>query len=178
MAIRRQEDVSDFSEFVAARSAALFRTSFLVVGDYQLAQDLLQEALVKVYVAWPRLRDKTKAEPYARRTIVTTAISWRRRRSFHERPVAAVPDARSTDNTEQLAAHGQLWDRVRSLPPRQRAALVLRYYEDLSESETAALLGCSVGTVKSQLSAALSRLRVQVGADSDVLLPDDEKAIR
>jgi DNA-directed RNA polymerase specialized sigma24 family protein len=74
MAIRRQEDISDFSELVAARSGALFRTAFVVVGDHQLAQDLLQEALVKAYVAWPRLRDTTKAEAYVRRTIVTTAI--------------------------------------------------------------------------------------------------------
>ncbi|MDQ1585120.1 MAG: hypothetical protein QOJ90_2939 [Actinomycetota bacterium] len=178
MAIRRQEDISDFSELVAARSGALFRTAFVVVGDHQLAQDLLQEALVKAYVAWPRLRDTTKAEAYVRRTIVTTAISWRRRRSFHEHPVALVPDARNADQTERLATHDVLWEQVRSLPTRQRAALVLRYYEDLSEAETASLLGCSVGTVKSQVSAALGRLRKQVRPDSGVLLPDDEAVTR
>ena len=87
MAIRSQADISAFSELVATRSPALLRTAYLVVGDHQLAHDLLQEALVKAYVAWPRLRDVTKAEAYVRRTMVTTAISWRRRRSFHERPV-------------------------------------------------------------------------------------------
>jgi len=178
MAIRRQEDISDFSELVAARSGALFRTAFIVVGDHQLAQDLLQEALVKAYVAWPRLRDATKAEAYVRRTIVTTAISWRRRRSFHEHPVALVPDARNADETERLATHDVLWEQVRSLPPRQRAALVLRYYEDLSETETAALMGCSVGTVKSQVSAALRRLRKQVRSDPRVPLTDDEAVTR
>ena len=178
MAIRRQEDISDFSELVAARSAALFRTAFIVVGDHQLAQDLLQEALVKAYVAWPRLRDATKAEAYVRRTIVTTAISWRRRRSFHEHPVALVPDARNADETERLATHDVLWEQVRSLPPRQRAALVLRYYEDLSEADTAELLGCSVGTVKSQVSRALGRLREQISLGSGVLLPDDEAVTR
>jgi RNA polymerase sigma-70 factor (sigma-E family) len=178
MAIRRHEDISDFSELVATRSAALFRTAFVVVGDHQLAQDLLQEALVKAYVAWPRLRDVTRAEAYVRRTIVTTAISWRRRRSFHEHPIALVPDARNADETERLATHDVLWEQVRSLPPRQRAALVLRYYEDLSEAETAALLGCSVGTVKSQVSAALGKLRKQVPPDSGVLLPDDEAVTR
>jgi DNA-directed RNA polymerase specialized sigma24 family protein len=85
MAVRNQSDVSAYSEFVTARSARLFRTAYLVIGDYQLAQDLLQDALVRTYVAWPRLREVANAEAYTRRTIVTTAISWRRRRSFHER---------------------------------------------------------------------------------------------
>ena len=92
MAIRRQEDVSAFSEFVSLRSQALYRLAYVVIGDHQLAQDLVQEALTKAYVAWPRLRDRTKVEGYVRRTIVTTAISWRRRRSFHEPPVEHVPD--------------------------------------------------------------------------------------
>jgi RNA polymerase sigma-70 factor (sigma-E family) len=173
MAIRSQGDASGFAELVSARSPALYRTAYVVVGDHQLAQDLLQEALVKAYVAWPRLRDTAKAEAYVRRTIVTTAISWRRRRSFHERPVEQVPDA-ATDETDRLATHDVLWEQVCTLPPRQRAALVLRYYEDLSESETADLMGCSVGTVKSQVSDALAKLRERVGADSGVLLPDDE----
>lgn len=178
MAIRSQGDVSAFSELVAARSPALLRTAYLVVGDHQLAQDLLQEALVKAYVAWPRLRDAAKAEAYVRRTIVTTAISWRRRRSFHERPVDRVPDQRNADETERLVTQDVLWEQVCDLPPRQRAALVLRYYEDLSEAETAELLGCSVGTVKSQVSAALSKLRERVGLDSGVLLPDDQAVTR
>ena len=174
MAGRWQGDVSAFAEFVAARSHALFRTAYVVVGDHHLAQDLLQEALVKAYVAWPRLRDTTKAEAYVRRTIVTTAISWRRRRSFHERPVDPVPDTRNANETGRLATQDLLWEQVCSLPPRQRMALVLRYYEDLSEAETAELMGCSVGTVKSQVSVALNKLRERVGIDSDVLLPEDE----
>ena len=130
---------------VEARSTALLRLAFAVVGDHQLAQDLLQEALVKVYVAWPRLRDASAAEAYVRRTIVTTAISWRRRPSFHEPPVEVVPDRGHGDETDRLATHRVLWQQVRGLPPRQRTALVLRYYEDLSEAETAELMGCSVG---------------------------------
>src|SRR4051794_31187809 len=108
MAVRRQQDVSAFTDLVATRSGALFRTAYLVVGDHQLAQDLLQEALVKAYAAWPRLRDQSKAEAYARRTIVTTATSWRRRRSFHERPVENLPEASSGDATEQLAVQDAL----------------------------------------------------------------------
>jgi len=91
--VQQSRDAVAFSELVATRSAALVRTAYLVVGDHQLAQDLVQEALVKTYVAWPRLRDVSKAEAYARRTIVTTAISWRRRRSFHERPAQTISGA-------------------------------------------------------------------------------------
>lgn len=174
MAVRSQGDISAFADLVAARSPALLRTAYVVVGDHQLAQDLLQEALVKAYVAWPRLRDTTKAEAYVRRAIVTTAISWRRRRSFHERPVQLVLEERHPDETDRLATHDDLWEQVRALPPRQRAALVLRYYEDLSEVETAELMGCSVGTVKSQVAAALSKLRARIGIEAGVLLPNDE----
>jgi len=178
MATRSQEHVSAFADLVAARSTALLRLAYGVVGDQQLAQDLLQEALIKVYVAWPRLRDGSAAEAYVRRTIVTTAISWRRRRSFHEPPVETVPDAESVDEIESLATHDVLWQQVCGLPARQRAALVLRYYEDLSEGETAELMGCSVGTVKSQVSAALSKLRERVGRESLVSIPDDQAVAR
>jgi RNA polymerase sigma-70 factor (sigma-E family) len=174
MAIRSQADAAAFSDLVTARSPALLRTAYLVVGDHQLAQDLLQEALVKVYVAWPRLRDVTKAEAYVRRTIVTTAISWRRRRSFHERPIDAFPDVYDSDQAERLAAHDVMWKHVCSLPPKQRAALVLRYYEDLSEADTAEALGCSVGTVKSQVSEALGKLRTRVGPEFAATFPNDE----
>jgi RNA polymerase sigma-70 factor (sigma-E family) len=179
MATRSRERVSGFVELVEARSTALLRLAYAVVGDHQLAQDLLQEALVKVYVAWPRLRDPWRAEAYARRTIVTTAISWRRRRSFHEPPVDVVPDPEGdADQSDRLATHDVLWQQVRSLPPRQRTALVLRYYEDLSEAETADLMGCSIGTVKSQLSAALGKLRERVGPQSGVLFPEDQAVTR
>src|SRR5262245_36098700 len=179
MTIRSWQDMSEFSELVQARSSALLRTAYLVVGDHQLAQDLLQEALVKAYVAWPRLRDTSKAEAYVRRTIVRTAISWRRRRSFHERPTDVVPDAAGSDESESMVVHDVVWDSVVSLPPKQRAALVLRYYEDLSEADTAQVLGCSVGTVKSQVSTALAKLRERVGPDVALpLLPQDGTVTR
>ena len=179
MATRSREHVSDFAELVEARSTALLRLAYAVVGDHQLAQDLLQESLVKVYVAWPRLRDPSGAEAYARRTIVTTAISWRRRRSFHEPPTDVVPDpGGDSDQGDRLATHDVLWQQVRGLPPRQRTALVLRYYEDLSEVETAELMGCSTGTVKSQVSAALGKLRERVGPETGVLFPEDQAVTR
>ena len=178
MAKRSQDQISAFADLVEARSTAMLRLAYAVVGDYQLAQDLLQESLVKVYVAWPRLRDGAAAEAYVRRTIVTTAISWRRRRSFHESAVDAVPEEHGPDNSDRLATHDVLLDHVRGLPPRQRTALVLRYYEDLSEVETADLMGCSTGTVKSQVSAAVDKLRERVGPHSGVLFPDDQAVTR
>ena len=178
MVVRSQGDISGFSDLVATRSPALFRTAYAVVGDHQLAQDLLQEALAKAYVAWPRLRDTTKAEAYVRRTIVTTAISWWRRPSFHEHPAAVLPEPGASDATEEVATHDAVWPLVCRLPPRQRAALVLRYYEELSEAETADLMGCSVGTVKSQVSVALSKLRERLGDRSAVLFPHDEAVTR
>ncbi|MEO5710723.1 MAG: SigE family RNA polymerase sigma factor [Nocardioidaceae bacterium] len=178
MAIRRQEDISGFSELVAVRSRALYGAAYVLVGDHQLAQDLLQEALVKAYVAWPRLRDQSKAEAYVRRTIVTTAISWRRRRSFHERPVDRVPDISTADDTERLATADALWEHLRNLPTRQRAALFLRYHEDLSEAETAELMGCSVGAVKRQVFVALSKLRIEIDTHPGLQFLDDKEVTR
>lgn len=172
--MRHQRDVASFSDFVEARSAALFRTAYLVVGDYQLAQDLLQEALFKTLVAWPRLRDPAKAEAYVRRTVVTTAISWRRRRSFHERPADSLPEPSTLDRTEELVTYQLLLAHLGQLAPRQRAAIVLRYYEDLTESQTAEVMGCSVGAVKSQVFVGLGRLRERLGADLDLVSAGDK----
>src|SRR3954452_7891627 len=100
--MRQAPDVPAFTEFVEARSSSLFRTAYLMVGDHQLAQDLLQEALVKTLMAWPRLRDRGTVEAYTRRIVVTTSISWRRRKSFHERPSDALPERGSPDPVEAL----------------------------------------------------------------------------
>ena len=180
MAGHREEDgVAAFSEFVAARSSSLFRTALLVVGDHQLAQDLLQESLVKTYAAWPRLREVSNAEAYTRRVIITTSISWWRRRSSHERPVDHVPDASAPDQTEWLGDHDELWAVLSSLPPRHRAAVVLRFCEDLSERRTAELMGCSVGSVKRHTSMGLVKLRARIGPDFSLPInqPPDETAV-
>jgi RNA polymerase sigma-70 factor (sigma-E family) len=158
-----RRDSDEFCDFVASRSAALVRLAYLLIGDHELAQDLVQEALARVYVAWPRLRDIANAEAYTRRVITTTAISWRRRRSFHERPVEFLREPPSADPSEDLVVHEVLWAHLLALPPRQRAAIVLRYYQDLTEAQTADVMGCSVGTVKSQVFAGLSKLRGLLG---------------
>jgi DNA-directed RNA polymerase specialized sigma24 family protein len=127
MAVLRRADAEEFSEFAAARSGSLFRTAYLVIGDYQLAQDLVQESLTKTYLAWPRLRDVSNAEAYTRRVIITTCVSWRRRRSFGERPSESLPDLGLPDPTTLLPEQDELWAAVHRLPPRQRAAVVLRF---------------------------------------------------
>lgn len=162
-----------FAEFVAARSGALHRAAYLMVGDVGLAQDLVQEALTKTYVAWPRLRDPANAEAYTRKAITTTAISWFRRKSFAERPSDAIPDRVAAGPADAADERAWLWAALLELPVRQRAAVVLRYYEDLSEAQTAAAMGCAVGTVKSQVSAALTKLRERLGGDPALLPLDD-----
>lgn len=163
MAVRERREAA-FHEFVAVRSSSLFSTALLMVGDYHLAQDLLQESLVKTYLAWPRLRDVGNAEAYTRRVIVTTSISWRRRNSFHERPTKAPHDGVVADVADLIAADADLWAHLHALPPRQRAAVVLRYCQDLSEVQTSELMGCTVGSVKRHASRGLAKLRDRMGA--------------
>jgi RNA polymerase sigma-70 factor (sigma-E family) len=153
-----------FAEFATSRHSALYRYAYLLAGDRGLAEDLVQEALVKTYVGWHRLRDPNNAEAYTRRVITTIAIGWWRRKAWHaERPHDDVPDQAA--GHDDATARIWLWHELQQLPPRQRAALVLRYYEDLTETQTAEILGCSVGTVKSQVFDALKKLRARLGSD-------------
>ena len=167
-------DRAAFAEFAAARARSLHRAAYLMVGDPQLAQDLVQEALTKTYVAWPRLRDPHNAEAYCRKAITTTAITWFRRKGWNnERPTVALPEGPVNGHEEGVADRDRLWRALQALPPRQRAALVLRYFDDLTEAQTADALGCAVGTVKSQVSAGLAKLRAQLGDDVELLSPDE-----
>jgi RNA polymerase sigma-70 factor (sigma-E family) len=157
----------EFSELVHGCWASLYRTAYLLVGDHGLAEDLVQTALAKTYAAWPKVRQVEAAPGYARATLVNTASSWFRKRSWrNELPAEQLPDTGQshrdpTDRPAVVAALG-------ALAPRQRAVIVLRYFEDLSVAETARVLGCSEGTVKSQTYDALAVLRVQLG---DTVIP-------
>ncbi|WBB77631.1 SigE family RNA polymerase sigma factor [Micromonospora sp. WMMD882] len=162
----------EFREFVAARSGALLRTAYLLAGDWATAEDLLQTALTKTYLAWKRHGGIDAVEPYARRVLVNTSTSWWRRRWHGERPTEVLPERAADDEIEQQLDRDVLWRHLRALPARQRAVLVLRYYEDLSEAQTAALLDISPGTVKSQTSRALNTLRRRLGAEAALELPD------
>jgi len=155
----------EFREFVAARSAALLRSAYLLAGDWATAEDLLQTALTKTYLAWRRLGEIEAVEPYARRVLVNTATSWWRRRWHGERPTEFLPERAVADATEEQLDRDLLWKHVKALPTRQRAVLVLRFYEDMSEAQTAELLDISPGTVKSQTSRALGTLRQRLAAE-------------
>ncbi len=155
----------EFREFVAARSAALLRTAYLLAGDWATAEDLLQTALTKTYLAWKRLGEIEAVEPYARRVLVNTATSWWRRRWHGEKPTEVLPERAAPDQLEEQLERDVLWRHVKALPARQRAVLVLRFYEDMSEAQTAALLSISPGTVKSQTSRALTTLRHRLAAE-------------
>ena len=144
-----------FDDFVAARSRALLRTAYLLTHDHALAEDLLQTSLAKAWFAWKRIDGNP--EPYVRRILVNTYASWWRRKWNGEHPTEELPE----HATEETGAEPtDLWRAMERLPRRQRAVVVLRYFEDLTEVQTAALLGCSVGTVKSQCSKALAKLRI------------------
>lgn len=153
------EPRGDFDAWVAVRSTALLRTAYLLTRDHGLAEDLLQTALTKAWFAWRRIDGDP--EPYVRRILVNTYATWWRRRWNGEHATEELPEPSPTrDETDASDAGHDLWDALGRLPRRQRAVVVLRYYEDLSEAETARLLGCSVGNVKSQASRALAKLRI------------------
>jgi RNA polymerase sigma-70 factor (sigma-E family) len=151
----------EFEEFVLARSPALLRTAYLLVRDMQLAEDLLQTSLTKAWFAWKRVNGDP--EPYVRRILVTTSVSWWRQRWTHETPTAVIPERAMPVGSEWPKHGDEVWDALGRLPRRQRAVVVLRYVEDRTEAETAELLGCSLGTVKSQCFKALAKLRLDSG---------------
>lgn len=148
-----------FAAFVAARQRALLRAATLVSGDHHLAQDLVQDALMKLARVWRRV-GSGQPEAYVRRVLYRDLISWRRR---HRRErLGLVVDVPSADASAAVDERMALWAALTQLTVKQRAVLVLRFYEDLPEQQVAELLGVSVGTVKSQTHAALARLRAQL----------------
>ena len=150
----------DFRTYVVGRSPALLRTAYLLTGSRADAEDLLQTALAKTYLSWDRIRDREALDGYVRRVMVNTQTSWWRRRKVDEQPVDVLPErGGGRDDAADRDLHDALWTALAELPTRQRAMVVLRYYEDLSEAETARVMGVSVGTVKSTTSRALVRLR-------------------
>jgi len=159
----RSTDEERFTEFVRAHSGTLFRTAYLMTGDYQRAEDLLQTTLVRVYQRWSRVEGMDRPVAYARRIVVNQATSWRRLKSSHELPSVIHDEPAWADRMDELSEHDRVWRAVLSLPPRQRAVTVLRYYEDLSEVDIAETLGMAPGTVKSSAHAANRRLAEILG---------------
>jgi RNA polymerase sigma-70 factor (sigma-E family) len=147
-----------FEEFVAIASPRLLRTAFLLTRDAGHAEDLLQTALARAWRAWSRVDGDP--EPYVRRIIVNSHATWWRRRWRGEEPTADLPERPGESPQNAVDEREWLWQALGRLPRRQRTVLVLRFYEDLTEAQVAGLLGCSVGTVKSQASKALAKLRL------------------
>lgn len=150
-----------FCAFVEARLPALLRSAYLLTGSHARAEDLLQDVLLKVYLAWPRIRDTAAVEDYTRTALVRTHVSQLRRPSRHEVALPEAADeflAGATGAAVDVEQRDELWTALARLGPRQRAVLVLRFYEDLPEARIAEVLGVSVGTVKSQTARGLARL--------------------
>jgi RNA polymerase sigma-70 factor (sigma-E family) len=149
----------DFRDYVVARTPALLRTAYLLTGDRGDAEDLLQEALFRLSRAWRRVSESMSLDAYVRRTMVNLSTSRWRRHRVRTVTVAAVPEHSRADDADDVSDRDEIWQALATVPPRMRAVLVLRFYEDLSEADTAAVLGCAVGTVKSQTARGLVKLR-------------------
>ncbi|MQA84106.1 MAG: SigE family RNA polymerase sigma factor [Streptosporangiales bacterium] len=174
----REGEGEEFRDYVAARGAALLRTAYLLTGDHAEAEDLLQTVLAKTYLAWGRIQDRGALDSYVRRAMVNTHISWWRRRRIEEYPTDVLPDVPVADPTLHTDLREALWRALARLPRRQRVAVVLRYYEDLTESEVAQTLGVSVGTVKSTVSRAVAKLREDLGLRGEEEEEEEEEEAR
>ena len=165
----REHELS-LEAFARARVDPLLRFGFALTGDTERAADLVQEALLRTGMAWPRIRQREDVEGYVRQTIVRLNISWWRR-TRRELLVSVVPEG----SNPRESAHpdidaGPAWTALRALPPRQRTVLALRYLEDLDDLGIAAAMQCSVGTVKSQASRAMATLRRRLAVTTEELL--------
>jgi RNA polymerase sigma-70 factor (sigma-E family) len=156
--------VPEYDELYAALWPRLVRTAYAVSGDLGVAEDAVQIAFAKAYRSWWRISRLASPAAYVRKMAVNEVLNHRRRASLrHEVTRADLPERAVLGGPEDALAHDEMWRAVATLPPRQRAVLVLRYYEDLSEQQIADVLGCRPGTVKSQASAAIAALRARLG---------------
>ncbi|MEU0521733.1 SigE family RNA polymerase sigma factor [Streptosporangium sp. NPDC006007] len=157
----------EFHEYVVARGAALLRAAYQLTGHPSDAEDLLQAALFKTYLAWDRIQNRATLDAYVRRAMVNINISWWRRRRLDEYPSEEIPEPALAGGRGHLPE--QVEQALDRLPTRMRTAVVLRYYEDMTEPEIARALGISVGTVKSTVSRAIARLR------GDLTIPEQRQ---
>jgi RNA polymerase sigma-70 factor (sigma-E family) len=154
---------ADFTAYVHARQESLLRFAFLVTADPEAAKDLVQSALTKAYLRWDRISSLGAPDAYLRRIIVNEHTSWWRA-AWRHREVTSTPlvEVSTHPSSEQSPRDAELWAHIVALSPMQRAIVVLRFYEDLTEAQTADVLGCSVGTVKTHSSRAMERLRTRL----------------
>ena len=167
---------ADFTAYLQARQGRLLRTAYLLTGDQHQAEDLLQTSLAKLYLAWDRVHDRESVDAYVRRIMVNEHNSlWRRAWRRREQPTDEVPEVPTAPPSYDDGTGAALWAAVQTLPRKARAVLVLRYYEELTEAETAETLGIAVGTVKSQTSRALAALRERVADNQTLGLREEER---
>jgi RNA polymerase sigma-70 factor (sigma-E family) len=155
----RKSDEAEYTELIAARAHALRRTAYLFCGDWHQAEDLVQTVFISLYTAWPRIQRKDNLDGYLRKSLIHACIDASRSRQRREAPFAELPETAVVLNGPGLEEREALIAALAEIGPRQRAVLVLRYWEDLSVEETAGILGVSTGTVKSQASRGLVALR-------------------
>ncbi|MFG2045630.1 SigE family RNA polymerase sigma factor [Dactylosporangium sp. NPDC048998] len=158
-----------FEEYVRARVAGLSRIAYLLTGDAHLADDLVQTTLIEVAARWERIVAGGDPEPYVRRVLHRKHLSWRRRYRREAVPTGAVPEVAGPDISGAVTTMVAVREALAGLAPKQRAVLVLRYFEDLTETQAASVLGVSVGTVRSQTRDALARLRKLAPELTDVV---------
>jgi RNA polymerase sigma-70 factor (sigma-E family) len=151
---------ADYVDFVRGRSPALLRAAFVLTGDQGLAEDLVQSALARTHLSWRRLAEAGNAEAYTRKVMYHLQVDWWRRKRFAESALADAPEMVTGDAADAVLIRVAVAVALCKLTPKQRAVVTLRYFEDQTEVETAAVLGCSVGTVKSQTAKALAKLRL------------------
>ncbi|MEI2777772.1 MAG: SigE family RNA polymerase sigma factor [Tetrasphaera sp.] len=162
----------DYEPWVRARLPDLLRFAYLVTGNRESAQDAVQTALAGTFAAWPRLSREGDPAAYVRRAIVNAHVSGWRRFGKRQTPVAEVradtvtPHHTAPGHAEHIAEHDAVWRMCAALPPKQRAAVVLRFYEDLDYAQIAALLGCPEATARSHIRRALIRLRTELTQDT------------
>ena len=156
----RARDEREFVEFATATAARLFRGAYALCGDRQTAEDAVQAALTSACVSWRRVQRADSPEAYVRRMVINQLLGWRRRKSWRLESLRdSVPDAGRESHEDKVADTDLMWRALAGLPAQQRAVMVLRYYEDLSEHDTAQVLGCSVAAVKSLVARGSETLR-------------------
>ena len=164
----QDDDKVDFEQFMAARWQPLVRTAYVLTGNQQDAEDIAQTALTNAYGVWPRIRRADDVNVYVHRILINVFRTARRRRRFLEVLTSVVPERHGASAATDVHDKDEIVQVLATLTARQRAVIVLRYLEDLSEAQTAIALGCSVGTVKSQTSRALAKLRATHSSMTDI----------
>jgi RNA polymerase sigma-70 factor (sigma-E family) len=167
---------AQFEAYMSARQPSLLRTAYLLTGDRHAAEDLVQTAFAKLYLSWDKVQRRELLDGYVRRILVNENNSlWRRAWKRKEVATDDVPDYIGVQDHHDDGQRSAVWEFVQTLPKKQRAVIVLRFYEDLSEAETAQVLGISVGTVKSQASRALASMRERVHTQPSLARDGEEE---